>query len=861
MGLPAGGVLMRDRTKVAPSLRASSSATGAAAQNDVAVTIDGSAQAGDFVVIIVGTASDTCSTPAGLTKECRSLIGNVASVPYLHVYTRWLRVGDVASDVGLTYTFTSGDNSGICATVQVFKDTSGFAVRPTFEINSSTDALNSQPCHAPTVTMGPAAFYAGAAVALSYVSSGLAAVTLTSAPSGCTINQAVQVARQAGTAGTCRGMGCWTGPTHAPTVETFAFTANVYYAACSFALAPVKPHRVQTTRGPSSLDGLPVYCYSNSSGSIVPYAQATPTRGANSYNPWPERIQSAFGQVVPARNMAMGGARAADICSAAYGTQVVTSTRSGANNSAVITNQNTEQAITQSALANRLTALYVTDLVGNDFLKLGTDDVTMAGAWNAIEALFRLIRSANQYLPGQGGSSADASFTTVTSPHYLGGTAVQTTTPGGKVTINVTDKDAIDLVLIATDDAALGVVGAPFTVKVDGVVRSTATSFQLHNPGRTVNIKHTTSNQHQNSGAYFNPKFCQMTVSLTGIGAGAHTITVEHAGNNGDQLTYNGYLVPAATPPWIVTNTIWDFPDATYTAAPLSFASAAVGKQTAEWFNEIVRQVAALFADGRVIVFDPVATGRFDPSKHVSTGDGVHHSEEGIAFYEFEVIKLLNARLPAPDVTVTLPTPIMPVSPPFTHTLGGTRDWQVPATAAYTFECEGPGGGGAGGGPITGQGRSGGHGAYAKKNATTLTKDAILTFVNGTAGPGGAPGAAGGPGGMKTKVVYKSGPDFAPGTVLCEADFGLGGGVVSGGSPGAGGQAANSTGDVTISGLAGTTYTPGGGPGAGDTLGAAGGSYSGAGVGANGGTPGGGGSGANPGNSGGSGGGGAIRVT
>jgi hypothetical protein len=857
MAIPSSGVHLRDRTKTAPTLRTSASGSSNNGVSTVSVTIPGSAQAGDLAVFVVCESSGTCDTPTGLTKEAQSTIGNTANNPYLHVYTRRLVAGDVASDLGATFTFTASATDGLTVTVQVFANTSGFSVRPTFDSNAQADALNNRDPRVASMPTGPSDLFCGAAGALSYVSAGLAAVTLTTAPTGCTINQTTTATRGAGTAGTCRGLGCWTGPAHAARAETVQFGSNVWAVTVSYALAPLNPHRVDVTRGPSGLEGVPVYNYSNSSGSVVVYSQADTSRGANTYRPWPERVQMALGSLATTRNMAMGGARAADICTAAYGTAVYNSTRAGANNTASSDNQSNQQAVTQMSLPSRLSALYTTDLVGNDFLKLGTDDATMAGAWNAVEALFRLIRAQSAFGVGQGGQTADASFSTVSSDGYMGGSAIKTTTPGGKVTISLTDTDAIDLVLIASDDTALGVVGAPFVVKVDGVTRSTATSLSLTNPGRTVALKGTTSNQHQNSGAYKNYKFCQMTVSLTGIGSGSHTVTIEHAGNSGDQLIYNGYLVPAANPPWIVTNTIWEFPDATYTGAPYGFASAAVGKQIADWFNQIVRQVAGLFPDGRVLVFEPAYTGRFDVSLHVSSGDNLHQSEVGHAYYANEIVRLLNQRLPAPAVSIGTPTALVPTAKPFTLSLTGTRDWTVPTTGSYVLECAGPGGGG-GGGATAGAGRGGGHGAYAKKTVT-LTAGSVLTLAVAPGGTAGPANTAGSSSTMLTQVTYKSGPDFTANTVLCKADKGLGGGTGLG-AVGAGGTAANSVGDLTVTGASGSTST-GGGPGSGDTLGAAGGVYSGSGVGTSGGNPGGGGSGANPGNAGGKGGDGAIRIS
>jgi hypothetical protein len=848
----ASPALKKDTAKTTPTLRASASAKVDNGIADLTLTVPSTAQPGDFVVFAISSSSNTCSTPTGLTKELVTQIPDSSNQPYLHIYSRRLVAGDVSSDYGVSFTFTAGASDGLCGGLQVFADTYGFGTRPSSTFMSTTDTTNGHDPVVSSLHMGPNDLYAGCAGAIPQTGIGHANALLDSAPDGCTINENVYALRAGGELASVRGFAMWTGPTHAPAVDELVYpTETIYCTSVVYSLAPLPPHMVDTNRGPVSLDGVPVYNYSNSSGSVVPYLPSDVSRGANTYRPWPERIQGAFGQPVNSRNMAMGGARAADICTAAYGTATIISTRAGANNGSAYTNQRVSQAVTQTALANRLTALYTTDLVGNDFFMLDASDLTLRGAYNAVQALLRLIRAGTVYGRGAGGQTADGTWSDVSSTGYLGGVASKTTTPGGKITIPLTDVDAIDVVLIGYDDTALSVTGAPFTIKVDGVTHTPAASFALTNPARTISLGATTSNQMQNTGVYDDYKFCQMVIPITGIGAGSHTVTIEHAGGSG-QLIYNGYMIPSTTPPWIVTNCIWIFPDVAYTSAPMGYASAALGKQAADWFNQVVRLIAAQFTD-RVILYDPSESGRWNPAVHVSAGDLIHHSELGVSLYAREIIRKLNERIASPYTPPTNPTSVSPTTLPATFTRIGTRDFVVPAgVTSLEIECEGPGGGGGGGSAGGfGPGRGGGGGAYAKKNSVAVTPGETLRV---TVGPGGAGGAVAGVGsaGVASKVVRLS--DMSE---LCKAASGSGGGT-TGGTVGAGGTTAASTGDVKTAGTAASTTSGGAGAA---PLGAAGATYVGANSGLEGGTPGGGGSAGNNSHTGGPGGPGLVKLT
>ncbi|GAB2970347.1 hypothetical protein [Nocardioides montaniterrae] len=822
-----GSMLKRPVAKTTPTLRTSAQAVVNNGSSAIVVTIPSSAVAGDFAVFFIGESSGTCDTPSGLTKVDVSQIGDTANQPYMHIYTRRLVAGDVSSDYGLSFTFNAGASDGLCGAVMVFANTSGFGVRPQFTFQAQTDVANSHTPAGCSLLMGPYDLFVGAAVTLAYVSAGLSNAQMATAPTGCTIDQTMAATRAAGTGGTCRGLAVFHGPTHAQRVESMTFNAQEWVVMATMTLAPIQPRVTDIDQVPPELLGVPVYNYSNSSGACVVYDQSDVTRGCNTYRPWPERVATACGAVNKLNDKAMGGARAADICTAAYGTATYTSVRAGSGNTAGQNNQYNPQALTQTALTNRLTALYTTDLVGNDFLQLGTGTQALTSARNAVDALLKLIRAATV-----NGSATGASYTGTwaddSSDGYLAGVAKKTTTPGDKVTISVTDKPAVDIVVIAHDSAAESLTGAAYIVKVDGTTVATGT----------------THNEHLATGVYNNYKFCQKVISVTGIPAGTHAITIEHAGATNDVLIYNGHMLPATTPPWIVTNKIWPLPAATYTTYGMSAAQAAT-------YNQLVQDAADQFTDKRVLVYDPSASGVWDTGVHVSAGDGLHQSDLGHALYGHEIIRLLNRHLLAPSRDIVNPTSLAPSTIPSTWDLIGTRPFYVPTgVTSINFEGEG-GSGGGGGGAAGGAGKGGGGGAYAQAPSVPVTPGELLWITVGAPGAGGAVSTAG-TAGTVSKVVRDSN-----GAVLWKADCGTGGGTGLG-AVGTGGLAANCVGTTKTSGSNGSTTTGGAGAA---PLGGAAATYSGSGAGTAGNPPGGGGSGANPGNAGGPGARGVVKLS
>jgi hypothetical protein len=216
------------------------------------------------------------------------------------------------------------------------------------------------------------------------------------------------------------------------------------------------------------------------------------------------------------------------------------------------------------------------------------------------------------------------------STGYIGGTAQLTTTPGATTTITAA-LDAIDVVLIGQDDSRFA-TGSTFSITVDGVPYATGT----------------VSNQAASTGWGNNYGYCQLVVPITGMGAGSHTIVVTHTGASGNRLIVNGWMTPASSPPWIVTNFIEHITDAT-------LATLGVTRAQLDNFNALLAPIAATFSDRRVVVYDSNASGLFDNANTAPTPptlnpgmistDGVHPNEIGHAFMAHEIMRLISERV------------------------------------------------------------------------------------------------------------------------------------------------------------------------------------------------------------------------
>lgn len=270
-----------------------------------------------------------------------------------------------------------------------------------------------------------------------------------------------------------------------------------------------------------------------------------------------------------------------------------------------------------------------------DSYSSGTTAKSRAGATNGLDAMMRLIRAQSFLL------ATDASYTYTgtwlsngTLAGMLGHTVRYTTTAGDKVSIAFTGTD-IDLVLTAIDNAALGVSGAAFTIKVDGVTVA------------PVGYPTTTGDQIRQATNGGPVKYGPMVIPLRGLSAGAHTIVLTHAGTTGQGLYVNGHLVPSPTPPTIIVskvNYLGAGGYATYVALGGAGASTAVD----DIYNAIIDTVVARFPlDGSVRVIDPNGLG-FDPATMVGNTDGlnVHLNDFGNQFYSNNLVDVVRSLTP-----------------------------------------------------------------------------------------------------------------------------------------------------------------------------------------------------------------------
>lgn len=591
-----------------PPTRSGSTINAITSGTSINVQIPVGAQTGDlgFLAITVAAAA-TVATPAGLTLLPGFPVTPDASGAKLYVWIGTVQAGSQGNNVVFTQSASGAAVSG-CIT---YGAVGGYSVAPQTWLSTNVEVLNGRPIRFPSAKAGPQDVMLGIASTSSYVSTNLNASQVTTAPTGMTIRQATTA--QDSILTLARGLAFMDGPGHALQVETFATTTNSHAAAVMITLSPLNPRWSEIERKPPSLGSL-VHIYGSSSSAYVKKPEAN--SGYNTRMPWGKRLQAAFGSNPSSTNYSLPGARAADICTYMYGTASRATEAVAGDDLAVnrAGTYNPAQALAVGAL----------DCVGNDIIALGGSAQALKGAENATDAMVRLLRAASAYAHNDAAVTKVGTWTTQTSNGLMFGVTAQTTVPGSTWTLQVTDKPAIDLILIGGDNASVGNAGASFRVLLDGVQIATGTT---HNQ-----MKATAPGT-----AYTDYKFCQMAVPVTGIPAGTHTITVEHTGTSGAILQVNGALVPKATPPWVSLNCLHR-----NTTAETTYGYTWTTQQA---YHQVLRDVAARFTDGRVVVYDPNASGRWDQTTMVAS-DYVHQDEKGHALYAWELMRLYSERIP-----------------------------------------------------------------------------------------------------------------------------------------------------------------------------------------------------------------------
>lgn len=598
--LRTGDAYRKAPAKVAPTRRAVATNGGTSSNGSLSCPIPGTAVAGDLAVIaFVHINSATCTPPAGFTEI-------ITATPdpqvRLRVYTYTVQSGDP----GTSKTFTLSNNNAWGVVCAVYADVGGFSVAPNAYISTGTEASNSRPPRCPSIWAGPDDMIVAISAGYTTLSTNGNHAAATGAPTGLSIAGSESRANNILTKP--RGVTVADGPGHGPQAEEFTYPTAVHNTGVTLALSPVAPRWSEIEKVPSTLAGKPTYIYGTSSSAYVPRPEIN--WGYNTRSPWGERIANALGG--GGNNLSMPGARAADICTFAYGTRSM-GTQSVAGNPLVVNQSGTWKNVADKD------ALVLTDLIGNDVIAMGTTQQAKDGAMNAARATLALLSSAAVYHWSSAANVAAGSWSTVSSDGLEGGSAILTTTPGDTCTITVSGVTGIDVVLVTGDNTAAGNTGASYSITVDG---SPVASGNTHNGMKAT-------------GWGANYGFCQMVVPVTLPDTGSHQIVLTHTGSAGHRLLYNGFLVHNPTPPPIVACVLAEMAAGTYTTYGFT-------KMHQDAMRELLRAVADEFPN--VTFYDPSEAGEWDYDAYLAS-DGVHQNELGHAHYSHEIMRRLSERV------------------------------------------------------------------------------------------------------------------------------------------------------------------------------------------------------------------------
>lgn len=593
---------------------ASNSATTGATASVTLPTV----QNGDTAMFGVTTISTAVvATPAGCTLW--ATIESTSSGATLRVYSKALTAAE--SGTAINFTLSTTTNQSWCVVVSVYRAVGGFSTIPLVHQPHSTEPLNNRPPRFPSVYCGPDDMVVGFAGNIPVVSTAPAGAEMDVAPTGYTIR--ATVSRASNALNTPRGCTVVDAPGGtAPQHATFSFTQYSNSCDVIMVLCPATPRWAQIEKVPSTLVGRPGVVYSTSSSAYVKQPEAN--WGYLTQNPWGERIMGMLGGSANGRNMAMPGSAAEDICAAVHGTRNYSTRAVNGEVKSIV------RAPTWNALPDT-NALYVLDVAGNNVVS-GVDSAkAQAGVTNAVRSIVRRIRCANggAFVTSQNAGLVYAgTWTNGSSDGGTGGIFKQTTVPGSTMTYNVNNitgqAHPWDIVLIGWDGAE-GTTGSTFTIKLDGVTVYTGT----------------TNDQMRASGwgGGANYKYVQQVIP-TVIPTGAHSLVLEHTGSSGHVLRVDAVQVPSLTPVWILNTVLPILPAAAYTTYPqLSLAKQAT-------YAGLVQSVCNEFADGRVVFYDPSASGLLLPNSDYFASDDVHQTEMGHAHYAHEGMAYLLQRVP-----------------------------------------------------------------------------------------------------------------------------------------------------------------------------------------------------------------------
>lgn len=611
-----GGTRLRPKTPVGFIAAGSASITTGAS---LSVTLPAGLTAGQKAYFGVTTIDSAAVTPPGSgTWTLLVTAPTNSNQATLRVYEYTIQSGD--SSAVKTFTLSATTNQSACVVVAIYEPHGGFGTKPLVYTPINVETQNSRPNRLPSVVGGPDDRVVAFCANYSYLSTAATGAEVATPPSDFTVRATVSRANN----GLTLPRGCSVMDADGADVirqyNEYEFNQDGYSVGVIFSLAPDKPSWKKSMYVPPSLRNKACVIYSTSSAAYVRRPEAN--WGYNSRTPWGLQIDVALGSSANSRNFAMPGSYAEDICTGAYGTKNNYNTQAAALDPLAIV-----RAITFGSLPTT-DVFACLDQIGNNIISATDSAQVQTSMMNAVRSLIRRVRTGNggAFITSQHAAiTYTGTWTNGTSDGSTGGIFKQTTVPGSKGSFavnNATGKPhEWEFVVHALDSGALGVTGSTYRVLLDGVEYATGTT---HNEAKATGW---------GGGADY--KYVQKVLPIL-IPTGAHTIEIEHTGSNGHVLRVDSIQVGSVTPPWIVCNTLGQMPAAAYSTYP----ELSEVKQDA--YSALLAAECATYADGRVLFYDPSASGIVTGQSDFFASDYVHQSEPLMSNYAWEIIQMLH---------------------------------------------------------------------------------------------------------------------------------------------------------------------------------------------------------------------------
>lgn len=639
-------------TAIRPSLRASSSNDYyGSLSTGVNLTIPGSTQVGDLILIGVATRGDTrtVSAPGDYTKiydsrdwpKSSNGTGNNITAS-ISIYMKWAVAGDASS----TKNFKAAGGSGseiILGAVGVYQGVSHIACKPRGTTHYGGSWQSSTPMFT-SMSMGEGNLLVTFIGARSGLNQNADNCLLSSFDSDYTVREnrsrgALLVVPQ--------GIVLADAPVHGWVEESdvaWRSGSDNNWTMVTLELAgPNAKGWFENERWPATLQDKPIYIYGTSNTNMIPRQNIRTGGGTypnepkwTTQNSWPDWLIEVGDPNHLGNHMGVGGSHAADNVTFALGTHVNPTRAVTAD--LIDDISMVRQAGTWMAQTNRAQGgIVFLDIFGNDILWEETPTAQVRdGVQISTDTMVRLMRAKAVYGHTASAFSYTGSWQNQSSDGAVNNLYARTLAAGAKVTVT-TSEPLVDLLLIV-DNGSMLQTGAPYSITVNGVLHSTGTTASrlklgASSPTPTYN-------------------YVQMTVPLN-LGVGNHTIEITHTGVNNESLRFQGAMVPETDPakiPYVVLMGMQLIPD----------AGIVIGGQTAEAlaaYLQIMRDVADQFPDNKVLVYDPNATGQWGRGDFIRdwgpvgwggvfTNDMIHMNNVGHAFFAIDLMRFLNERIP-----------------------------------------------------------------------------------------------------------------------------------------------------------------------------------------------------------------------